>query len=167
MSTGKPKTIKSKLKNFWFEYETKVVLVIGFILVAVISFEAGTLKGQKWQQKPLIIEKPAQISENNANKADLSDVENTQKVENQADNSQTTQNNSSQAPNLVPESVKTPDGTNISPAVCALVGSKKSTIYHKPTCQFAKHIKPENQVCFGSEEEAKSKGYSPCGTCFK
>jgi hypothetical protein len=163
MSTEKPKTLKSKIKNFWLKYETKVILIIGFILVAAVSYEAGILKGQKWEQKPLIIEKPAQISENKTSDDDKI----VKKDENQAVNSQTTQNTPSQTPNLPMESVKLPDSTNTPTTTCAFVGSKNSTKYHLPTCRFAKNIKPENQVCFGSVEEAKAKGYSPCGTCLK
>jgi len=50
---------------------------------------------------------------------------------------------------------------------CALVGSKNSNKYHHSDCTWAKKIKPENRVCFSSEDEAKSKGYQPAGCCFK
>lgn len=45
------------------------------------------------------------------------------------------------------------------------VGSIKSDKYHKPSCRHAKNIKPENEIWFGTIEEAKTKGYSPCGVC--
>lgn len=38
---------------------------------------------------------------------------------------------------------------------CLYVGSKKSDKYHKPDCKWAKRIKPENLVCYYSEEEVK------------
>lgn len=98
MSTGKLKNLKSRIKNFWLNYETKIVLIIGFILVAAVSFEAGILKGQKWEQKPLIIEKPAQVSENSTIKTDPPTSGDTQKVENQT-NTQTAQNIPSQTQN--------------------------------------------------------------------
>lgn len=43
----------------------------------------------------------------------------------------------------------------------AFVGSKNSNLYHHPDCPTAKRIKAENQVWFGSREEATAAGYSP------
>ncbi len=126
MSTGKPKTLKSRVKEFWLNYETKIVLIIGFILVAAVSFEAGILKGQKWEQKPLIIEKPAQVSENSTIKTDSPTGGDTQKVEDQAA-AQATQNTPSQTQNSALENAKTSDSTNVPSAACAFVGSKNST----------------------------------------
>ena len=45
------------------------------------------------------------------------------------------------------------------------VGSAKSNKYHYPECRWAQKISPENKVWFYSFEEAKSKGYVPCGVC--
>lgn len=132
------------LKQFWLNHETKVVLIIGFILVAVIAFEAGILHGQKWQQKPLIIEKSVQ-------------------AEATAAESQTP----TQTQNSALEGQKQAEMLLNNPQNCAFIGSKNSTKYHLPTCQWAKRIKPENTVCFKNEEEAKSRGYTPCGTCIK
>ena len=73
MSTEEPKTLKSKIKSFWQKYEVKIVLAVGFILVAAISFEAGALYGQKWQAKPLIIEKVAQNGNDSNNDGKLPD----------------------------------------------------------------------------------------------
>ncbi len=57
-------------------------------------------------------------------------------------------------------------GTN-APAVPTgkFVGSKNSNKYHFPECQWAKKIKPERLVTFGSVKEAREKGYIPCPTC--
>lgn len=137
------RSIKKFIKNFWDNHETKIVLVFGFILVAIIAFEAGTLQGQKWQQKPLVIEKPAQAEATAAESQTLPQTQNSAlEGQKQAEATYTPQN-------------------------CAFVGSKNSTKYHLPTCRWAKRIKPENTVCFKSEEEARSKGYTPCGTCIK
>ena len=46
---------------------------------------------------------------------------------------------------------------------CLYVASKNSNIYHKPDCKLAKRIKPENLICFNSEEELE--GYSPSNSC--
>ncbi|MCX6765872.1 MAG: hypothetical protein NT136_02850 [Candidatus Moranbacteria bacterium] len=136
---------KSKIKSFWNQYETKIILISGFILVASISFEAGVLKGQKWQQKPLIIEKLA-------GSQDIPEMASPVPPDTQ---------------NLPPEGTQSASPANIPLKDCAFVGSKNSTKYHRPTCQWAKRIKPENTICFKSGEEAKSKGYTPCGTCIK
>ncbi len=138
------KKIKKSLKQFWIKYESKIALTIGMILVAILTFEVGILQGQKWQQMPLIIEKPAQV--------EATAVEN---------------KNPAQAQNLAIESQKTPETSVNNPKECAFVGSKNSTKYHKSTCQWAKRIKPENMVCFKSEEDARSKGYAPCSSCVK
>ena len=47
----------------------------------------------------------------------------------------------------------------------SFVGSKKSDVYHYPSCGSAKSIKPENLVTFSSVEEAKNAGYRPCKKC--
>lgn len=47
----------------------------------------------------------------------------------------------------------------------AVVGSKKGTKYHLPTCTGASQIAEENKITFASEEEARSFGYSPAGNC--
>lgn len=45
------------------------------------------------------------------------------------------------------------------------VGSINSDKYHYPSCEWAKKIKPENQIWFSSPEEAKEAGYKPCKVC--
>lgn len=42
---------------------------------------------------------------------------------------------------------------------CPFVGSKNSDKFHIPDSAPAKRIKPENRVCFVSEEEALEEGY--------
>jgi len=137
--------LKTKTKDFWQKYEHKIILIIGFVLVAVISFEGGFLKGQKTVQNPLIIEKPA---------------------ENTNDNNQTVCG-VSQAQNLPSEAKKDPNDINALPQTCAFVGSKNSNKYHLPTCRYAKNISPKNLVCFSSKIEAESRGYLPDKNCIK
>lgn len=139
------KKIAKSLKQFWTKYESKTVLTIGMILVAILAFEAGILKGQNWHQKPLIIEKSV----------------GSQEV------CQTTQNNAIQTQNLAPEGQKQVQTALITPQNCAFVGSKNSNKYHLPTCRWAKQIKPENLVCFSSAEDAAAKGYQPDKNCVK
>lgn len=45
------------------------------------------------------------------------------------------------------------------------VGSTNSDKYHYPACTYAKRILEENQIWFGSIEEAEAAGYKPCGVC--
>lgn len=45
------------------------------------------------------------------------------------------------------------------------VGSKNSDKYHLTTCKWAGNIKSSNKITFNSENQARSRGYSPCGTC--
>lgn len=40
---------------------------------------------------------------------------------------------------------------------CLYVGSKNSDKYYPPDCKWAKRIKPENLICFKSEEEVKNR----------
>jgi len=130
-----------RIRNFWEKYEKKIVLTAGFILVAIISFEAGMLQNHKFEQKPLIIEKgsdlvPKTISLSNESvlgaESDKSTV----------------------ASNVVKAEV-----VGTTNKECAFVGSKNSTKYHTPECQWSKRIKPENIVCFKNKEEAVAKGY--------
>jgi hypothetical protein len=145
MSTEKPKNLKSKIKDFWQKYESKIALTIGMIFVAILAFEAGLLKGQNWQQKPLVIEKPAMAQEI----------------------CQASQNNSSGTQNSVLEGPNNPETDKVTPQSCAFVGSKNSNKYHLSSCRWAKQIKPENMVCFSSVEDATKKGYQPDKNCIK
>ena len=131
--------LKKQIQLFWSTYEPKIVTIAGFLLVAGISFEFGALQGQKWEQAPLIIEKPAQK---------------------EACNNPIVQ---------MPEDSKNhPQNVNSGLREdCNLMGSKNSNKYHLPTCQWAKRIKPANIVCFNSAEDAMAKKYQPDKGCIK
>jgi hypothetical protein len=135
-------SLKTKLKEYWVKYESKIILLVGFVLIAVISFEIGTLKAANFTQKPLIIEKQATL-----------------------DNAPS--GAPAQAQNLTPETPLGSTSTPTPPANCTFVGSKNSNKYHLPTCRYAKGIKVENRVCFSSQDEAQSKGYVPDKNCIK
>jgi hypothetical protein len=139
------KTLKGKIKDFWLRYEYKIVLVLGFFLVAIISFEGGILQGRKMLQNPIIIEKPA---ENTANQAAASQ-------------------NAPEAQNSIQEAKNTVSSSDIVPQNCAFVGSKNSDKYHLPSCRYAKNINEANRVCFSSAEDAAAKGYQPDKNCIK
>jgi len=135
----------AKIKEFFITHEHKIILVFGFVLVAVISFEAGVMKGSKIGQDPVKIEQVASAEASRDN----------------------TPQDTAKAQNLAPEAAQNAGSQNIMPQNCAYVGSKNSTKYHLPTCQWAKRIKPENIVCFKDENEAKLKGYLPDKNCIK
>lgn len=134
-------SLKTKSKELWEKYEAKIVLVLGLILIAVISFEVGALKGSNFSQKPLIIEKPTNSAVTAGNVA--------------------TSTAPAQAQKLTTGALTDSTSPIVPLANCAYVGSKNSTMYHLATSSYAKNIKPENRVCFSSTDEAQSKGYQP------
>ena len=136
------------MKGFFQKYETKIILIAGFILVAAISFEAGFLQGKKAPDKPLVIEKQAESTKIEPPAASSDGVA----KDTPAENNLTTGQNSA---------------SSEMPKNCAYVGSKNSNKYHLPTCQYAKKIKPENLVCFTSIEDATAKNYLPDKSCIK
>ena len=134
-----------KLKEFWIKYEYRIILVIGFLLVASISFEFGYIQGKAGKSSPLVIEKPSEslkISPESPVSATM------------GSNSTITQKASIQANYQIPKD-------------CIFVGSKNSNKYHKPTCSWAKRIKPENLVCFKSAEDAITQGRIGDKGCIK
>ena len=125
-----------KIKEFFLKYEQKIVLIFAFCLIAAVSFEFGVLQGQKWQQKPLIIEKPTQVPGEVSNQIQANSEAQT------ATQATTTKVSTATA--------KT--------ANCAYVGSRNSNKFYLPTCSYAKRIKPENVVCFKNADEALGQG---------
>lgn len=123
-----------KIKSFWLSYEQKIVIAVIFCLISAISYEFGLLKGQKLQQKPLVIEKPANIP---------------------CEGQTATQSDSRASGDQLATADASP---KVSQAKCAFVGSKNSTKFYAPSCSWAKRIKPENLACYQSEQEALSKG---------
>lgn len=137
MSMLKREKWKNRIKEVFWKYEAKIVVFLGMILVAVISFEVGILQGQKWQQEPMIVEVPAVVATGSGSETAIDNV-NVQAVGDK------TQENINQK----------------NPAECVFVGSKNSDKYHVPTCTYAKRIKPENVVCFKDKAEAEARGYT-------
>lgn len=142
MSTPSNQNIWLKIQEFLKKHETKIVLFAGFCLISGISFEFGFLQGQKWQSKPLVIEKGSDI-------APVSETQNGGISEAQeASKTATT------------PSEPTPASSNLKAgsSACAFVGSKNSNKFYLPTCSYAKRVKPENMVCFKSAQEALGQG---------
>ena len=129
--------MKEKIIEFWKEHETKIVFLAGLVLVALISFQGGYLKGKTLPESPLVIEKTTACPES--------------LIVNQPGQSKAeTIANSPQTNGLAATENKN----------CAFVGSKNSNKYHLPACRYAKTIKPENLACFSSKEDAEKKGYT-------
>ena len=55
----------------------------------------------------------------------------------------------------------------IKKAEIVLGGNKQLKIYGTLSCKSGIRMKTENRVFFGSEEEAISLGYRPCGHCMR
>jgi hypothetical protein len=136
---------ESRIRQFWLKYENKIVLAIGLILIAAISFEAGYLHGQKKNgQESVVVSQvacaPCPKNENTA----------TQSAEDFQKNNLSNQNKA-----------------DTEDQKCAFVASKNSNKYHLSTCQWAQKIKPENKICFPSAEEAQKRGYQGAKCCIK
>lgn len=131
------------IKDFLKKNEPRIALLAGFLLVGAISFEAGLLHGREAQSGQIVIQKAPETDQN---------------VPGAVLGAQTDKS----APG--PETASgTASGASSASAVsattgCAYVGSKSSNKYYPPTCQWAKRIKPENLVCFKTEQEALAQG---------
>lgn len=144
MSTEKKKSLTFKIKQFFIKNEQKMVIFVGFCLISAISFQIGILQGQKWQQKPLVIEKQLSMPQGGGTaKSEPSDVS----------------GSVSSGENSDIMTKATSQNTSITnPGNCAYVGSKNSNKFYLSSCPWAKQIKPENVVCFSSAQDAISKG---------
>ncbi|MFZ5982567.1 MAG: Ada metal-binding domain-containing protein [Patescibacteria group bacterium] len=132
-----------KIRAFWQKYESKLVLALGLVLVAGISFQAGYLQGQSQKEAPIVFENTQNCPQNEAGSPQKAST-----------------------PQNTAPAIETASGvSNAIPTDCLFVGSKNSTKYHLPTCSSAKRIKPENIVCFKSDQEALSSGYEPSKDC--
>jgi len=145
--------IYKKIKSFLAENESRIVLFCGLILVAILSFEAGVMRGQKWQTSPIIVEKTAS-AQNLSSEGASGSLPGAQNSLQEAKTGVVSSN--------IPAQNLSADKKN-----CVYVGSKNSNKYHLPTCRFAKLIKPENIVCFSSVEDAVAKGYLADKGCIK
>lgn len=130
--------VKEKLRS----NAREISLVLGMIGVGICGFEFGFVQGIRHTSPPVVIERPTVSASVLA--ADTSAL----------------------PPSLpLPSSdIKTPapDVSAVSPSAnCPFVGSRNSDKYHIVGCAVVKRIKPENRVCFTSEDDAKSKNYQP------
>ncbi len=129
------------LKEIFKKYESKIITVLGLVLVAAISFQGGYFQGKNQQTSSIIIEDAQKCLSSNGS-SDISKV-------------------------LGKEDESTKEEQSDSKKDCAFIGSKNSNKYHLPSCRYAKNIKEENIVCFSDQQDAENKGYKPCGQCIK
>ncbi len=134
----------AKLKAFWIKNEKELILGLGLILIAAISFEFGYVQGKSGKTSPIVIEKAS----------------GSLKTGSESPVGATMGSNTTAAP-------KAPIQADPIPANCAFVASKNSNKFHEPNCQWAKKIKPENLVCFKSAEDAAAQGRVPDKGCVK
>lgn len=127
----------------WLKINEKdVILIIGVILIALISFGIGRLTVLKIPEEPLTIENPAGDSFANF-KANIADQE----------------INASMRPTAAIGNIVQSVPNQINSTQGKFVASKNSKYYHWPWSPSAKRIKAENQIWFNSEEEARVAGY--------
>ncbi len=153
-------------KHFWNKYEQTILICLALILTGLAFFRAGQTYEQNKKNAQIEVSlsnlsacNPAQEKALALSKALES------KSVNLSQNTNSDQKNNTSESNLqiAEEKQNNPENSK----ECTLIGSKNSNKYHRPNCIWAKKIKPENRVCFSSEDEAKSKGYQPANCCFK
>ncbi|MDP3957701.1 MAG: hypothetical protein Q8Q10_04340 [bacterium] len=130
------KTILHNGKEWLKIYQKNLLLLVGVLLVGILAFESGFLRGKLSQSaEPLVISIPAVTEPQTATEAG---------------------NLPTGGEQIVSKTGEKPGTVN-----CPLVGSRNSNLYHLVTCAVAKRIKPENKVCFASKEDAEKRGYVP------
>jgi len=120
----------------------EIALVLGMIGVGVCGFEFGFVQGIRHTSPPIVIEKP--IVAESVVAAGVSAAA-----------------SSLPSPSSDAKTSTTAVSTISLPANCPFVGSRNSDKYHAAGCAVVKRIKPENRVCFTSEDDARAKKYQP------
>ena len=147
------------IKNWLEDNQADIVLVIGVILIAFISFGLGRLSAPQNKKEPVTIEQNQESKINN-NATILDNLE-----QGSGDGQNTI--NSTDMNNPSTSSGNNNSVQAVAGAKGVFVASKNGTKYHWPWCSYAKNIKPENQVWFKSEAEAQKAGYAACGCIAK
>lgn len=109
----------------------KIWLSLAFVLVSILSYEAGSIHQALAEPRPVVIEVPDTLP------------------------APSLPERQSAASGVVPASTD----PSIQALDCAFVGSQRSNKYHLPASRCAKQIKAENRVCFASVDAALAKGY--------
>jgi FtsZ-interacting cell division protein ZipA len=159
----------SQLKDFFKKNEADIVLVIGVILIALLSFGGGWLMASnqflKYSNLASAENKDKiSIEEIEFKKEDPEPVETiSQKAEVKEVATETEEKNSS--PSKETSEENSSDPVLKSSGNCQYVGSKNSDVFHLPDCPGAKRINEENKKCFSSKNEAEKAGYRPAKNC--
>lgn len=134
----------NQFKQFVKDNQNDIILIIGIILIALISFGAGRLYEASLAEEAGILTN----SPPNHEPEQMANVASNTPAQNPTD---------STSQNLID---KTSNALKIQ-----IVGNKNSKIYHYPWCSGAKNMKEGNKVFFNSIEEAQKAGYKPAGNC--
>lgn len=130
--------MKDRMLQWFHEYGERLGLLLGVLLVAALSFEAGYFShGMKSEGMITVTLAPVPIA--NVAPAVAGDAVVVSEIESGASPTKHTE--------------------------CPYIGSKNSNKYHLASCAVAKRIKPENRLCFASQTEAEKRGYVP--SCLK
>jgi len=154
--------MREKFK-LWLE-DDRLFYGVSIILIGITSFGLGRLSVSENLNnfktaealvkviEPIYFPATAVVSEQN--NSQISNKNNSLSEKNE---------NNPQAPSLI-NSFQSQNSQNTNTAV-VVVGSKKGTKYHLPTCSGAKNIKPENLITFSSITEAERAGYQKAANC--
>jgi hypothetical protein len=141
------------MRGYWEWTKTKlkanareIALICGMVGVGLCGFEFGFVQGVRHTSPPIVIEKAVAAHDTESVSGVTASVQGTQ--------TEKTMNTTTTAA-----------GRGTLPDTCPFVGSKNSNKYHAAGCAVAKRIKPENRICFTSEDDAKAKHYQP--SCLK
>lgn len=136
------------LSEFLKNYQEKLLIFLGFILVFFTGAFSGYFYFAEQSGDNIIIEEASQDCRdlfntevvNDCNSGNNSDINSQAQIKGEQNNS---------------DSIILQNKTGM------FVASKNSKIYHLPDCNYAKKIKEENKIYFKSAEEAREKGFSP------
>jgi len=114
--------------NWISDHQSDIVLIVGIILVALISFTMGRMTSPQSNKEPVVIENQ-----------EANILDNAEQVPSQS--------GSGQGSDIL-QNENNVDNQSVISEKGIIVVSKNGTKYHWPWCSFAKKIKPENQVWF-------------------
>jgi len=166
----------SEIKKFFKDNEGDIVLIIGVILIALVSFYLGRISASSWDNQgkvgesegsALVQDIPIESMEANVGEIQKSDPNN----ENKQDIIPYQEKNFSGVEGEEVED-ETKDSVKIKEDIegpdeqkSQIVASKNGEAYHYIWCPGAKRIKDENKIYFNSKEEAEKVGYRPAKNC--